>query len=149
MVLFGLSWGTFWSVLGATVGALGAFLAARYLLQDWAVERFGKHPLLKRIDGAIARKPLGIVLTLRFAPITPFNLINYLFGLTPIHWFPYTLGTFVGIIPGTLLYTWLGVTGKDAFSGGDRLPFMIALAFLCILSILPPLLMKNDKSLPS
>jgi uncharacterized membrane protein YdjX (TVP38/TMEM64 family) len=136
-VLFGLSWGTFWSVLGATLGALGAFWTARYLLQDWLHQKFRHHPALQRLHQSVSRQPLYLVLTLRFAPISPFNLLNFLFGLTPIHWFPYTLGTFIGIIPGTIIYTWLGVSGKTALSGGDRLPLMIALGALAILSLLP------------
>ncbi|NEQ81179.1 MAG: TVP38/TMEM64 family protein, partial [Moorea sp. SIO2I5] len=56
----------------------------------------------------------------------------------------YTLGTFFGIIPGTLAYTWLGVTGGEALQGGDRLPFFLALSFLGILSALP-LLAKGKK----
>lgn len=136
-VLFGLSWGTFWSVLGATLGALGAFWTARYLLQDWLYQKFRHHPALHRLDQSVSRQPLSLVLTLRFAPISPFNLLNFLFGLTPIHWLPYTVGTFIGIIPGTIIYTWLGVSGKTAFSGGDRLPLMIALGLLTALSLLP------------
>lgn len=146
-ILFGLAWGTFWSVIGATLGALGAFLVARYLLRDWAKRKFGNHPLLTRIERAIAKKPLASVLTLRFAPITPFNLINYLFGLTSVHWLTYTLGTFIGIIPGTLLYTELGVSGKTAIAGGDRLPFFLSLGALFLLSVVPPLLMKNKNFL--
>ncbi|AFY40455.1 SNARE associated Golgi-related protein [[Leptolyngbya] sp. PCC 7376] len=142
-ILFGLSWGTFWSVVGATLGALGAFWAARYILQDWAGKRFRDHRLLKKIRTSVSKKPLAIVLALRFAPITPFNLLNFLFGLTPIHWVPYTLGTFIGIIPGTILYTWLGVSGKTALSGGDRLPLIMALTALCLLSLIPPVLMNK------
>ncbi|WP_216349371.1 TVP38/TMEM64 family protein [[Limnothrix rosea] IAM M-220] len=145
-IIFGLSWGTFWSVLGATLGALGAFLAARYLLRDWALSKFHRHHVLKRIRAAVHRNPLTLVLAMRFAPITPFNLINFLFGLTPIHWVPYTLGTFIGIIPGTILYTWLGVSGKTAFSGGDRLPFIFALTILCLLSVIPPLFLEKCRS---
>ncbi|NJN73608.1 MAG: TVP38/TMEM64 family protein [Limnothrix sp. RL_2_0] len=136
-ILFGLSWGTFWSVLGATLGALGAFWTARYLLKDWLCQKFRHHPALHRLDQSVSKQPLSLVLTLRFAPISPFNLLNFLFGLTPIHWFPYTLGTFIGIIPGTMIYTWLGVSGKTAFSGGDRLPLIIALGLLTTLSLLP------------
>lgn len=136
-VLFGLSWGTVWSVLGATLGALGAFWTARYLLQDWLHQKFRHHPALHRLHQSVRRQPLSLVLTLRFAPISPFNLLNFLFGLTPIHWLPYTVGTFIGIIPGTIIYTWLGVSGKNAFSGGDRLPLIIALGALAALSLLP------------
>ncbi|MGB2927070.1 MAG: TVP38/TMEM64 family protein [Limnothrix sp.] len=136
-LLFGLSWGTFWSVWGATLGALGAFWTARYLLQSWLHQKFQHHPTLKRLHHSIEKNPLSLVLTLRFAPISPFNVLNFLFGLTPIHWFPYTLGTFIGIIPGTIIYTWLGISGKIALSGGDRLPLILSISALLILSLLP------------
>lgn len=136
-VVFGLVWGTFWSVVGATLGAIGAFGVARYLLRNWALRRFGHHKVLARFNQAVMHKPLAFVLAVRFAPICPFNLVNFLFGLTPINWVDYAIGTFFGIIPGTLAYAWLGVTGKEALQGGDRLPFFVALALLSLLSILP------------
>lgn len=135
--VFGLGWGTFLSVIGATLGALAAFWIARYLWRDWAMSKFGQHKMLIRFNQAVAKEPLKFVLAVRFVPISPFNLVNFLFGLTPIHWVDYTAGTFFGIMPGTLAYTWLGVTGEQALEGGDRLPFFVALAFLAVLSILP------------
>lgn len=136
-VVFGLVWGTFWSVVGATLGAIGAFWVARYLVRDWAEYRFGHHKALARFNQAVIHKPLVFVLAVRFAPICPFNFVNFLFGLTPIHWFDYVIGTFFGIIPGTLAYAWLGVSGKQALQGGDRLPFFLALSLLTLLSVLP------------
>lgn len=136
-VVFGLVWGTFWSVIGATLGAIGAFWLARYLLRNWAERRFGHHKALVRFNQAVMHKPLTFVLAIRFAPISPFNVVNFLFGLTPISWVDYAVGTFFGIIPGTLVYAWLGVTGKEALQGGDRLPFFLALAVLSVLSVLP------------
>lgn len=136
-VVFGLIWGTFWSVVGATLGAIGAFWVARYLLRNWAERRFGDHKALLRFNQAVMHKPLMFVLAVRFAPISPFNVVNFLFGLTPISWVDYAIGTFFGIIPGTLVYAWLGVTGKEALQGGDRLPFFLALAVLTVLSVLP------------
>ena len=136
-VIFGLFWGTFWSVIGATLGALGAFWTARYLLRDCAKGKFGKHKALAKFNQAVLRQPIAFILAVRFAPISPFNVVNFLFGLTPIHWIPYTLATFLGIIPGTLAYTWLGLSGSEALRGGDRLPFFLALGFLALLSVLP------------
>ncbi|MGK7878299.1 MAG: TVP38/TMEM64 family protein [Xenococcaceae cyanobacterium] len=136
-LVFGLFCGTLWSVIGATLGALGAFWTARYLLRDYAERKFGKHKALVRFNQAVADKPIIFVLAVRFAPISPFNVVNFLFGLTPIHWVSYTFATFFGIIPGTLAYTWLGVSGSEALQGGDRLPFFIALGFLTLLSVLP------------
>ncbi len=141
---FGLFWGTLWSVLGATLGALGAFWTARYLLRDLAETKFGEYHLLGYLKKAVTQNPLRFVLTLRFVPITPFNLINFLFGLTPIHWFPYTLGTFVGILPGTFAYTWLGVSGMEALQGRDRLSFFLALILLALLSAIPFCLRKKS-----
>ena len=136
-IVFGLWWGTLWSVIGATLGALGAFWTARYLLQDYIKRKFSKNKLVTRFNQAIADKPIRFVLAVRFAPISPFNVVNFVFGLTPLHWFTYTVATFVGIIPGTLAYTWLGTSGIEALAGGDRLPLMLAVSLLTILSILP------------
>jgi uncharacterized membrane protein YdjX (TVP38/TMEM64 family) len=91
-------------------------------------------------------KPFTFVLAVRFAPISPFNVVNFVFGLTPIHWLPYTLATFFGIIPGTLAYTWLGVSGERAIQGSDRVSFFIAIALLTILSIIPICAKKRLKS---
>jgi uncharacterized membrane protein YdjX (TVP38/TMEM64 family) len=140
--VFGLYWGTLWSLMGATLGAVGAFLLARYLLHGWATRRFGQKPLLQRINQAIAHNPMPFILAVRFTPLSPFSLVNFLFGLTPVDLKTYTIGTFLGIIPLTIANTWLGVAGKEALRGGDRHPFFLALGVLTLLSVLP-LLMKQ------
>lgn len=140
--VFGVVWGTFWSVFGATLGAIGAFWVARYLLRDLAEKWFGRHKYLQQFNEAVRDKPLTFVLAVRFAPICPFNLVNFLFGLTPISSVDYAIGTFFGIIPGTLAYTWLGLAGKTALGGGDHLAFFLALGFLTLLSVLPILAKK-------
>ncbi len=150
-ILFGLFWGTVWSVIGATLGALGAFLAARYCLKDDVEQKFNKfnkfnkQGKLAQFQTAILKQPLKFVLVIRLAPISPFNIVNFLFGLTSIHWLSYTLGTFIGIIPGTFAYTWLGVSGIQALSGSDRFSFFLALGFLFLLSIIPILIRNYSK----
>lgn len=136
-IVFGLWWGTLWSVIGATLGALGAFWTARYLLRDYIKRKFSNNKLVSRFNQAVKDKPISFLLTVRFAPISPFNVVNFVFGLTPVHWFTYTMATFVGIIPGTLAYTWLGTSGIEAVEEGDRLPLVLAISFLTLLSILP------------
>ena len=145
-IVFGLVWGTLWSVVGATVGAVGAFWVARYLLHGWIKRKLGNHTALVKFNQAVIKKPLTFVLMVRFAPISPFNIVNFLFGLTPIHWFPYTIGTFFGIIPGTLAYTWLGVSGLEAWQGGNKLSFYLALGFLTLLSLIPLLTKKSCRN---
>jgi uncharacterized membrane protein YdjX (TVP38/TMEM64 family) len=135
--VFGLFWGSLLSAIGATVGAVGAFWIARYLFHDWAERRFARHRRLAVFREAVKRSPLRFILAVRFAPISPFNVVNFLFGLTPISSIDYTIGTFFGIIPGIVAYTWIGVTGIDAFQQGEWLPFLIALSLLALLSCLP------------
>lgn len=147
--VFGLYWGTLWSLIGATLGAVGAFLLARYLVHDWAAHRFGQQALLQRINQAIVHKPMRFILAVRFTPLSPFSLVNFLLGLTPIDLKTYTIGTFFGIIPLTIVNTWLGVAGKEALSGGDRLPFFLALGALTLLSVLPLLVKQKRVTQPT
>jgi uncharacterized membrane protein YdjX (TVP38/TMEM64 family) len=151
--VFGLAWGTVWSTLSATLGAVGAFYLTRYVFQDWAIANFGRHKLLAKFNRAFAsidespnrstatdredRNSFNLILALRLAPIAPFNLINFLLALTPINLKIYTFATFIGVIPGTIAYTWLGSAGKTALQDGDRLQFGFAAIFLVFLSLLP------------
>jgi len=141
--VFGLWWGTVWSAIGATLGALGAFWIARYLFRDYIKKKFANYKGLNIFNQAVLDKPIAFVLAIRFAPISPFNVVNFLFGLTPLNWVTYTVTTFIGIIPGTIIYTWLGTSGQSAFSGEDPLPFFLALASLTILSIIPLIARKK------
>jgi len=154
-VLFGLFWGSVLSLVGATLGAIGAFWAARYLLSDWAQGNDGQRTtqhrrtirnhrqLLDSFNQAVLRHPFSFVLMVRFAPISPFNLVNFLFGMTPIHWLPYSMGTLIGIIPGVIAYTWVGVAGNDAMQGKGSWPLIIACICLAVLSAMPLLLRKK------
>ncbi|MCC0175774.1 TVP38/TMEM64 family protein [Waterburya agarophytonicola K14] len=135
--LFGLWYGTAISIVSASLGALCAFLTARYLLQDFAQRKFSKNRQLNKFQTAVLDRPFSFVLTTRLIPISPFNLVNYLFGLTTINWWDYTRATFIGVIPGSFAYTWIGVSGEQAMMGGDRLSFLMALTFLALLSIIP------------
>ncbi|MDJ0701981.1 MAG: TVP38/TMEM64 family protein [Leptolyngbyaceae cyanobacterium MO_188.B28] len=136
-MLFGLFWGTIWSVIGATFGAIAAFWLSRYLLRDWFKRRFSRHKALARFNQIMDHQAFRCVLTIRFAPISPFNVVNFLFGLTSVDLKSYAAGTFLGIIPGTLAYTWLGVTGMEALDGKSLIPLFLALSLLVLLSLLP------------
>lgn len=135
--LFGLWQGTIVSIISATLGALCAFWTARYLLQDYVEEKFGKNKRLASFQQAVANKPFAFVLAVRFVPISPYNLVNYLFALTPINWLSYTVATFIGVIPGSLAYTWIGVSGTKALQGGERTSLFLALTLLTLISAIP------------
>jgi len=145
--VYGILWGTVLSVIGATMGAIVAFWVARYLLHGWFKQRFAEHPFMAKLNGMICDRSLACVLTIRFSPISPFNIVNFAFGLTSVSTESYALGTLIGIIPGTLAYTWLGVTGAEAFNGGSFIPLIICLLLLSLISVLPVYL--HRRSLPS
>lgn len=104
------------SVLGAT----GAFLLGRTLARDWISRRMAGSPKFKGLDQAIGREALKILVLIRLSPIFPFTLVNYAFGLTRISLPKYVLGSFIGMLPGTFLYVYLGslVTEATQLIGG-------------------------------
>ncbi|NEQ96576.1 MAG: TVP38/TMEM64 family protein [Cyanothece sp. SIO2G6] len=141
-VVFGLVWGTIWSVVGATLGAIAAFCIARYCLRHWVEQCWRDHKAFKTLNGLLHQSELSCVLAIRFAPISPFSVVNFLFGLTRVPLKTYVVGTSVGIIPGTLAYTWLGVAGHEAWSGHGLMSLALALGVLALLSVAPVILKR-------
>ncbi|MEM8719031.1 MAG: TVP38/TMEM64 family protein [Cyanobacteria bacterium P01_G01_bin.39] len=135
--LFGVWYGTLISIISATSGALCAFWAARYLFRNSAQRKLSHSKRLTKFQSAVLEQPFWFVLTTRLIPISPYNLVNYLFGLTTISWRDYALATLIGVIPGSLAYSWIGKSGEIAIAGGDRLSFFLALTFLALLSVIP------------
>lgn len=120
-VVFGLFWGTVTALCGATIGATLAFLIARYLARQAISKRFAKNEKFKAIDQAIGKQGWKMIGLLRLSPLIPFNLSNYLYGLTAIELVPYILASVVGMLPGTMLYVYLGAIGRlglEAKAGG-------------------------------
>lgn len=118
-VAFGLFWGTGTALIGATIGATCAFLIARYGARSAVSKRFGKNKKFQAIDHAIGQQGWTMVGLLRLSPLVPFNLSNYLYGLTAIAFVPYVLATLVGMLPGTFLYVYLGTIGKIGLEASE------------------------------
>lgn len=135
--LFGIVFGTIWTVIGATLGASGAFLIARFLAGDWARQQFEKGDRLRQLQQGIEQNGFWFVLSIRLSPIFPFIAVNYLLGLTPIGLAAYILATLIGIVPGTFAYAWLGYGGLETATGGAPSPLLGGLAVLALLSLLP------------
>jgi uncharacterized membrane protein YdjX (TVP38/TMEM64 family) len=114
----------FWALPVVLVAATGAatvsFLAARYVVRDRVRALLVGRPRLQAIDRAVAEEGWKIVALLRLSPAVPFNLQNYLFGATAVPLSHYVAATAIGIVPGSLLYVYLGVLGNAARHGsGD------------------------------
>ena len=117
-LVYGIVGGTLVALAGAIIGATLAFLVARYLLRQNIEEITKKNPRFAAIDQAIGRQGWKIVGLLRLSPLIPFNLSNYFYGITSIRFIEYVAVSAIGMIPGTLLYAYLGAIGQASVSGG-------------------------------
>lgn len=107
--------------IGASSGAIAAFLLGRYLLRDWVLGLTAKYPLFEAVDAALEDKGFRIMCLLRLSPIIPFNALNYISGVTAISLTAYAWAM-IAILPGTILYVFLGATAgslTDSSSSGD------------------------------
>lgn len=110
--LFGLFWGSIYVIIASTLGATFAFLIGRYFSRNWVRKKIAKNPQFKAIDQAIAKEGFKIVLLTRLSPVFPFNLLNYVLGVTQVSLKDYILGS-IGMIPGTVLYVYIGSLATD------------------------------------
>ncbi len=117
-LIYGIVGGTLVALGGAIIGATLAFLVARYLLRKNIEEITKKNPRFAAIDEAIGKNGWKIVGLLRLSPLIPFNLSNYFYGITSISFISYVAVSAIGMIPGTLLYAYLGAIGQAGISGG-------------------------------
>jgi len=141
-ILFGPAWGTLLNLLGATLGATSAFLIARYVAQDRIRQRAGGK--LDRLIAGVEAEGGRFVAFVRLVPLFPFNLLNYALGLTRIPLVAYVLATLVCMLPGTIVYTWIGYAGREALAQNDAaLRYgLIALALLAAIAFLPRLVRR-------
>ncbi|MEY2984943.1 MAG: hypothetical protein RLZZ568_1560 [Cyanobacteriota bacterium] len=114
-VLFGVVWGSIYVFVGATLGATGAFLVGRYLARDWVERKIAQYPKFQAIDRAVKQDGLKITLLTRLSPLFPFVLLNYAYGITGVSLSDYLWGC-AGMIPGTILYVYLGSLAGDLAS---------------------------------
>ncbi|VEU43568.1 unnamed protein product [Pseudo-nitzschia multistriata] len=117
----GVLLGTAAVFVGASLGAIVAFLLGRYLFREAvAVKLTQKYKIFEAIDRALEQNGLKIMVLLRLSPIFPFNALNYSMGITAIRFWDYVLAC-LGMLPGTIVYVFLGASaGSLAELGGDE-----------------------------
>jgi len=111
---FGL-WKAFLAVsAGATLGAALAFLVARFIARDKVEAIAQRNEKFRNIDTALGKQGAKLIFLLRLSPVIPFNLSNYFYGLTGVKFWPYVLASWIGMMPATFLYVYIGTAGKAA-----------------------------------
>lgn len=148
----GYLFGTFPAVIyvniGATCGAVLAFLSARYLLGARLQESYGAQ--LAKFNGEMERNGVRYLLTLRLIPVFPFFLVNFLSGLTRVRLSSFTWTTAVGIIPGTAVFAYAGRQLETVHSVGDIFTVNVLVAFLLLgLFTLAPAIIGRVRNRPS
>ena len=110
--------------LSAVVSGALAFLIGRYLARDWAARFARRNKYLRAARGTVEEGGFKAMLLLRISPLVPFTPVNYLLGATPAGFGPYLLSTWLGTMPGTLLYVYLGHLARAGLrgEGGGRTP---------------------------
>jgi uncharacterized membrane protein YdjX (TVP38/TMEM64 family) len=141
--LFGLVLGTPATVFGAALGASLLFFAARTALG--AVLRDVTGPFLSRMQAGFGENPLSYMFALRLIPLFPFAVVNIAPALLGARYRDYLVTTFLGIIPGTLAYTWIGAAVKNTLLAGatpdigslasNFLPAFIALGVVALIPV--------------
>jgi uncharacterized membrane protein YdjX (TVP38/TMEM64 family) len=147
-----MGWGVPLVLVSATIGATLAFLVARYLARDKVAEMAKRHPKLKAVDKAVSAQGWKVVVLLRLSPLIPFNLQNYFYGVTAIKFWHYVSATLVGMVPGTLMYVYLGVAGKAVLglggnsAGGGSLTWGLLVVGLVVMVVVTVLVTRTAKA---
>lgn len=118
--LFGLFPGAAYNVLGATLGAIAVFLAARAGFGADVARRIeGKGGAAARLQTALRENEWSALLIMRLVPAVPFFLANLLPAFVGTSLFRFALTTFLGIIPGAVVYTSVGAGLGEVFARGE------------------------------
>ena len=107
-VVFGVVAGSIFVSIASTLGATCAFLVGRYVARGWVSAKIEGNEKFKAIDEAVASEGWKIVGLTRLSPIFPFNLLNYAFGVTRVSLRDYFFASWIGMMPGTVMYVYIG-----------------------------------------
>lgn len=116
---WGVVTGTIIVSIASTLAAACSFLVGRHLARDWVREKTRNMPVFKAIESAVDEEGWKMVGLTRLTPVFPFTLLNYAYGITAVKFWPYVIASWIGMLPGTILYVYLGKIAKDAVAGTE------------------------------
>ncbi|WP_226905551.1 TVP38/TMEM64 family protein [Legionella antarctica] len=149
-LLFGPIWGTVYVVISATIGSTLVFLMVKFAFSDWVAKRATKW--INRMRRGFKHHAFSYLLILRLIPLFPFWVVNIVPALLGIETKIFILATFLGIIPGSLIYSSVGGSLNYLFERGQTPDLKIIFSpelFLPLLGLallsLSPVLYKKIK----
>lgn len=122
---FGNILGTLLTCVGVTLSGVLSYLISKYLAREFILnilkKRFGK------INNIFKKQGLFYIVTMRLIPIFPFDAVSFAAGIMNISFFDFTLGTFIGSLPGAFIYTYLGNSLMDISSPNFKLAVLLVI----------------------
>jgi uncharacterized membrane protein YdjX (TVP38/TMEM64 family) len=124
--VYGAVWGSLLVIPASVTASLLAFAIARRFARDRVARRVLRDPRYAALDRAIARAGFKLVLLVRLSPIFPYTLLNYALAVTAVRFRDYAIATIIGMLPGTVLYVYLGSVATTAtdLGGHARAPWL-------------------------
>ena len=136
-LVFGPLWGTVWTTIGANLGAVAAFLAGRFLARGMVERRMASSGMLQRIDAGVRRQGWRVLVITRLVPVIPFNLQNYIYGLTDIRLSTFVLVSLPTMLPATIAVSFAAGSIRTGDLGMTFWYLGIAAIFFVLLSFVP------------
>ena len=142
--LFGLPVGVVSVSIGSTIAAAAAFWVGRKLGNETIEAKIAESPKFAAIQRAVAKDGIKIVALTRLSPLFPYTFLNYAFGFTKVRFRDYILASWLGMLPGTILYVYLGTAVGDLASLGSgasqsvgaRVALYVGLAATALVTVL-------------
>jgi len=132
--VFGVGLGTAYVSVASTAGAALAFLVGRHFARERVASKLVGNKRFTAVDEAVAQDGWKIVALTRLSPIFPFGPLNYAFGLTKVKFGHYVLASWVGMLPGTLMYVYFGSLGQAVAGAQGRTPGQWAVLLVGLLA---------------
>jgi uncharacterized membrane protein YdjX (TVP38/TMEM64 family) len=142
-LIFGAVWGTVYTTVGANLGAVAAFLIGRYAARGMVESQIAKNARLRAIDDGVRQHGWRMLMLTRLVPIFPFNIQNYVYGLTDISLGTYVVVNVVCMLPGTIAYNFAAGSVRTGDFGKTLWYLAIAAVFFVALSLIPGWLSKR------
>jgi uncharacterized membrane protein YdjX (TVP38/TMEM64 family) len=136
-LIFGAVWGSVWTTVGANLGAIAAFLIGRYAARESVEGMVQKKPALNKIDQGVRRMGWRMLMVTRLVPIFPFNVQNYVYGLTDIPLRTYILVTLPCMLPATIAYNFAAGSFRTGDFGRTLWYLGIAAVLFVVLTLIP------------
>ncbi len=153
--LFATFPGALFNIVGATTGAALIFLAAKWGLGERLAARMeSSDGAVKKFKDGIDENQWSMLFLMRLVPAVPFFVANLIPAMVGVSLFRFVITTFIGIIPGSVVFTSVGAGLGEVFESGETpnlgiifepqilLP-ILGLSFLAALPIIIKLFRKK------